>query len=288
MLWNFNKIAKDNGGNRAFGLPGYKASMDFVLERLVKRFGNKLDTYVQPFTHLFDQTRKIEVKGPDGKDVFVVSLFYNPATPLPGGISGELVNVPYEDGRGSGCFEDQWKNIDAKGKIALMKRGGCAFADMTILAKAAGAKAIIFYNNTPGPKYNGATLQAQNVGKLIPSGLIPLEDGEAWSKRVVAGEKLSVTLIVDSITETRETWNIISETKAGDKNNVVMLGAHLDGVQAGPGVNDDGSGSAALLEIIEALIQHSGIKNTVRFGFWGAEEVLSPPFTLYKRRRPPY
>ncbi|EFY97572.1 peptidase M28 family protein [Metarhizium robertsii] len=272
ILWNLNKIGDDHGGNRAFGTSGYKASLDFVLERVVNRFGKHLDTFVQPFDHLFHQVKKIQVKGPDGAQVYVISLQYNPGTPLPDGITGELVHVPYEADRGSGCFEDQWKNIDAQGKVALLKRGGCAFADMTLLAKAAGAKAVIFYNNTPGKNYSTATLQAKNVGKLIPSGLVALEDGEAWAARVAAGDKLSVTLVVDAVSETRETWNIISETKAGDKNNVVMLGAHLDSVLPGPGVNDDGSGTAALLEIIEQLIRYDGIKNTVRVAWWGAEE----------------
>lgn len=272
VLWNLNKIANDNGGNRAFGTPGYNASLDFVLERAVKRFGKHMDTYVQHFDHLFHQVRKIQVKGPDGKDEYVISLLYNPATPLPDGITGELVNIPFEGERGSGCFEDQWKNVDVKGKIALMKRGACPFADKVKFAKQYGATAAIFYNDTPGKSYGSATLQAINVGKLIPSGLIPLEDGEAWIKRLAAGEELTVTLIVDSIMEMRPSWNIISETKEGDPNNVVMLGAHLDSVLAGPGVNDDGSGTAALLEIMGSFKKYKGFKNKVRFAWWGAEE----------------
>ncbi|OAA55757.1 aminopeptidase Y [Cordyceps fumosorosea ARSEF 2679] len=68
-------------------------------------------------------------------------------------------------------------------------------------------------------------------------------------------------------------WNIIAETKLGDPNNVVMLGAHLDGVRAGPGINDDGSGSAAILEIATSLKNYTGLKNKIRFGWWGAEEL---------------
>ncbi|KAK2616529.1 hypothetical protein QQS21_000572 [Conoideocrella luteorostrata] len=272
VLWNLNKIANDNGGNRAFGTPGYNASLDFVLERAVKRFGKHMDTYVQPFDHLFHQVRKIEVKGPGGENVYVISLLYNPATPLPGGITAELVTIPVDDARGTGCFEDQWAKIDVKGKIPLVKRGTCAFADKVKLAKTHGAVAVMFYNDAPGKAYGSATLSAVNVGKLVPSGLIPLEDGQAWIKRLAAGEKLSVTLIVDSLAETRPSWNIISETKEGDPNNVVMLGAHLDSVLAGPGVNDDGSGTAALLEIMGSFKKYKGFKNKVRFAWWGAEE----------------
>ncbi|KAL3952504.1 hypothetical protein ACCO45_012447 [Purpureocillium lilacinum] len=271
VLWHFQKIARDNGGNRAYGLPGYNASMDFVLERAVKRFGKHMDTHVQEFTHLFETTRKISLTGPDGKDAVVVALMYNTATPLPGGVTAALINTPVDDTRGSGCFEDQWTGIDAKGKIALIKRGVCPIADKLKLAKAHGALAAVLYNQVSG-EISGATLSAENIGKLVPVGVTSLENGLAWSKRVAAGEELKVTLIVDAITETRPSWNIISETKEGDPNNVVMLGAHLDGVQAGPGVNDDGSGSAALLEIMGSLKKYGGFKNKVRLAWWGAEE----------------
>jgi aminopeptidase Y len=65
--------------------------------------------------------------------------------------------------------------------------------------------------------------------------------------------------------------NVLAESRTGDPNNVVMLGAHLDSVQAGPGINDNGSGSAVLLEIAE---QYAKVKplNKVRFAWWGAEE----------------
>ncbi|UNI15425.1 hypothetical protein JDV02_001960 [Purpureocillium takamizusanense] len=271
ILWNFNKIARDNGGNRAYGLPGYNASMDFVLERVQKRFGKHMNTYVQGFTHLFETTRNITLKGPDGKEAVVVGLMYNTATPLPGGVSAPLVNTPVDDTRGSACFEDQWKGLDVAGKIALIKRGVCPVADKLKLAKAGGALAAVLYNQASG-EIPGATLSAENIGKLVPVGVTTLENGEAWSKRVAAGERLTVTLVVDAVTETRPSWNIISETKEGDPSNVVMLGAHLDGVQAGPGINDDGSGSAALLVIMEEFTKYKGFKNKIRFAWWGAEE----------------
>jgi Zn-dependent M28 family amino/carboxypeptidase len=50
-----------------------------------------------------------------------------------------------------------------------------------------------------------------------------------------------------------------------------MAGAHLDSVQAGPGINDNGSGSAALLEVAENIAKLKP-QNTLRFAWWGAEE----------------
>lgn len=114
---------------------------------------------------------------------------------------------------------------------------------------------------------------AENRFDVVPTAVIPLEVGTEWKKSLTDGDEVTVTLLVDSIFEERETWNVIAETKAGDPDNVVFLGAHLDSVQAGPGVNDDGSGTAALLVILESLIKHEDIQNKVRFGWWGAEEV---------------
>lgn len=245
--------------------------MDFVLERAQKRFAKEMDTWVQPFTHTFEQTRDIWVRGPAGEDVYVITLLYNHPTPVPGGITAPLIDTPVDDERGSGCFEDQWTGIDATGKIALVKRGICAISDKLKLAKAHGAVAAILYNQTPGTDYGSATLSASNIGLLVPSGIIPLEVGTAWKARLAA-ETLTVTLLVDSIFEERESWNVISETKEGSPDSVVMLGAHLDSVQAGPGINDDGSGSTALLEIMGSLKKYKGFPNKVRFAWWGAEE----------------
>lgn len=88
----------------------------------------------------------------------------------------------------------------------------------------------------PGDSIGGATLSAANIGLLVPVGVITEEYGKGWKARLAQGEVLKATLVVDSINEPRDSWNIISETKEGDPNNVVMLGAHLDSVQAGAGM----------------------------------------------------
>ncbi|KAI1779520.1 peptidase family M28 [Hypoxylon cercidicola] len=269
-LWNFDRIAGENGGNRAFGLPGYRASVDYILERAQTRFSAQYDTLVQPFNHTFAQVRSISVTGPDGEAVEVVPLIYNPGTDA-GPISAPLIDTPVDDERGSACFEDQWEGIDATGKLALVKRGTCAIADKLKLAKAHGAVGVIMYNNAPGTP-SSATLGAENAGLLVPIGTIYEDVGASWKARLAAGEELVVGLAVDAVFEERETWNVIVETKEGDPDNVVVLGAHLDSVQAGPGINDDGSGSSALVEIMTALRSYAGFANKVRFAWWGAEE----------------
>ncbi|KAF6802121.1 peptidase family M28 [Colletotrichum sojae] len=272
ILWNLNKIGRDNGGTRAFGTPGYKASVDFVLERAQTRFAKQMDTWLQPFNHTFEETRALSVTGPDG-EVIAISAEYNTATPLPGGITAPLIDTPVDDENGSGCLPEAFEGIDATGKLALIKRGVCAISLKIKNAKAAGAVGVILYNQVPGDQITKPTLEAQNIGLLVPLGIITLETGEAWSAALAAGEEVTVTLIVDAIFEERETWNVISETKEGDPNNVIMLGAHLDSVLEGPGINDDGSGTAALLQLMGSVKKYSGFPHKIRFAWWGAEEV---------------
>ena len=65
--------------------------------------------------------------------------------------------------------------------------------------------------------------------------------------------------------------NVIAELEGKNDGNVVMSGAHLDSVPAGPGINDNGSGSAALLELAQALGNFKP-ENTLRLAWWGGEE----------------
>lgn len=70
--------------------------------------------------------------------------------------------------------------------------------------------------------------------------------------------------------------NVIATTKSGDQNNKLILGAHSDSVIAGPGINDNGSGINALLEVARALSKYK-INNAVTFAFWSAEEATELP-----------
>ena len=67
--------------------------------------------------------------------------------------------------------------------------------------------------------------------------------------------------------------NIIADWPGGDPAQVVMMGAHLDSVTAGPGINDNGSGSSMLLELALTLAaQNPAMAKHVRFGWWTDEE----------------
>ncbi|MCX5413620.1 M28 family metallopeptidase [Streptomyces sp. NBC_00059] len=69
-------------------------------------------------------------------------------------------------------------------------------------------------------------------------------------------------------------YNLIADWPGGDPNQVLMAGSHLDSVTSGAGINDNGSGSAAVLETALAVSRAQLAPDKhLRFAWWGAEEL---------------
>jgi Zn-dependent M28 family amino/carboxypeptidase len=113
----------------------------------------------------------------------------------------------------------------------------------------------------------GGTL-GEDSNPKIPVVSITKAKGELL--RAAPGE---ATLRLDAGVRVEKTRNVITQTKTGSTADVVMVGAHLDSVSEGPGINDNGSGVAAVLETALQLGPSAAVQNAVRFGFWGAEEL---------------
>jgi Zn-dependent M28 family amino/carboxypeptidase len=97
-------------------------------------------------------------------------------------------------------------------------------------------------------------------------------DAEALYAQVQVGEVV-VRVSTSTLSEVRTTTNVLADSPTGSDDRVVVVGAHLDSVIAGPGINDNGSGSSTILEIAEEMAELN-IRNRqkLRFAFWGAEE----------------
>jgi Zn-dependent M28 family amino/carboxypeptidase len=145
------------------------------------------------------------------------------------------------------------------GEIALVRRGTCFFRVKALNAERAGAAAVLVVDQNERPV--AGTLA--RPGLRIPALALGSAAGEG-----LAGRR--ATVVVRAVSEQRETANVIAETGPEDAKRVVMAGGHLDSVPAGPGLNDNGSGVAALLHIAERLADRG---RPLRFGFWGAEEI---------------
>jgi Zn-dependent M28 family amino/carboxypeptidase len=85
--------------------------------------------------------------------------------------------------------------------------------------------------------------------------------------------QVTLRLAVDASVEPRTTENVIADTTTGRADRTVVVGSHLDSVPEGPGINDNGSGSATDLEVALQMARLDiQPRNRVRFAFWGAEE----------------
>lgn len=258
-LEQFERIANENDGNRASGTSGYDASVDYVAGVLAD---NGFDVQTPEFEfHTFEVVT--ESLAAAGAGVEVKALGYSPSTG-PEGITARVVAAPVDDT--PGCEASDYDGLDVTGAIVLVDRGVCPFTAKQEIAAERGAVAVLVANNESG-RLVGGTLGEPNAGK-IPTGGLSLEEGAVL--RAALGE---VTLILDTTVETSKSRNVIAQTTTGSTDNVVVMGAHLDSVDEGPGINDNGTGVAAVLETAVQLGADPETTNAVRFAFWGAEEV---------------
>jgi Zn-dependent M28 family amino/carboxypeptidase len=260
----FQAIADANGGNRSSGTSGYDASVAYVVEKMTAA-GYHVTLHEFPFIFFpisLQQTAPI-------------SATYNslPATETGfGTVSAAVIpidiNLVPPRANTSGCEAADFVSF-AAGSIALIQRGTCPLATKVLNAEAAGASAVILLNqgDAPTPERSDLFVATLGVPNLITIPVLTTSylDGEALTQ---AGSQATVTV---GTPEIRTSHNVIAESPEGDPNNIVIAGAHLDSVLAGPGINDNGSGSAALLEVAEQMAEVTP-HNKVRFAWWGAEE----------------
>lgn len=212
-----NRIARENGGNRAFGLPGYEKSRDFVLER-VARFST-IDSWVQPFPGWFSETYNITLDVDTFGAVNVTTFTGAAGTPDRKPLTAPLIALPVNDVNGTGCTASDYNGVAVSGKIVIVKRGICAFGIKSSLARKSGAAGVLIWNNVQTPVFGSLGQQSD----YAPTGLISLTDGQAIIGKLEAGQNLQATLWIDAVSEYRESWNVIAETKGGDPDNVVVV-----------------------------------------------------------------
>ncbi|KAL8920996.1 MAG: hypothetical protein Q9172_004238 [Xanthocarpia lactea] len=245
--------------NRVFGSPGHNATVNYLYDQIAA-LGDYYDVELQPFVELYtDGTATLKVNGVDQE----AGLFtYSPS----GKFTQPLVSVS-----SSGCEAADYPST-LTGKIALISRGSCEFGLKSARAGAAGAVAAVIYDNVDGPAFAGTLGAAvRPEGPLIPTAGITLARGTALKNQLTGNATLTGDLNIVSIRENRTTYNVIAQTKGGDPNNVLVLTAHTDSVDEGPGINDNGSGTIGLLEVAIQLAKYS-VNNAIRFVWVSAEE----------------
>lgn len=279
-LWahmvKFQQIADANPGadghpSRNSGEPGYKASADYVAA-VMSAAGYDVTLQEYEFHYFsFVGTPVMREESPTARD-FGLGTEFNPG-PVAGSANAPLqaaggIFVPATPtpSSASGCTAADFATF-MPGNIALIQRGTCTFAQKVANAEAAGASAVVIFNEgNPGRTglFSGTLAGTETVPVLFTS----YEVGT----QLLAQSAPVLTINVQAIDDpNRSDWNVIADSKGGDPNNILVVDAHLDAIY-GAGMLDNASGSAAILDIAQQL-QNTNTRNKLRFIWFGGEEL---------------
>jgi Zn-dependent M28 family amino/carboxypeptidase len=271
-------IAAANGGNRAAGSPGHAESAELVAAELrAAGYDVTLEpTQVTAFTQ--DAASVLEIKGEGAPELRDVRDFKAMLLSPSGDVTAEVVALGFDpaaqpgDRNGIGCSPEDWSTVPF-GSIALVQPGNCRRRDVVLNAQAAGVVALITSYADWGPDHVLRPTLIEAEGLVIPVIGTTGATGLALLAASQAGQEVHVETHT-TVTQVA-TPNVIAETPGGDPAHVVMLCGHLDSVIDGPGVNDNGSGTMAILEIARELakLRPEGAPWKVRIAFWTAEEI---------------
>jgi Zn-dependent M28 family amino/carboxypeptidase len=251
-------IADASGGVRAAGTPGYEASVDLVVAEL-EEAGFAVETPSVEFTgfrELPGATLEVDDRTFAAPDE-LHALIYSPG----GEVTGPVAVLDE-----SGCEAEHFDGV-ADGSLVMTTVGGCFRRDQAINAAGAGASALIvgYPDRGPGEIFRPTLIDPGAVE-------IPVVSVPAEAVAALTATTEDVHLSVETEMEPATLRNVIAQL--GDGPEVVMLGAHLDSVFDGPGLNDNGSGVAALLEIARGVSETGVPEGTaIRVGLWGGEEL---------------
>ncbi|KAH7364791.1 putative leucine aminopeptidase 2 [Rhexocercosporidium sp. MPI-PUGE-AT-0058] len=244
------------GRNRLIGTAGHEGTVAWITS-VLDQYPDYYTYYLQPLSLSVGAGANLTIGG------VVTEAFAVDLAPA-GTVSAPVVSVA-----NLACDLTDFPPNTA-GKIALVFRGTCQSGIKAHNAFLAGAVGMIVYNNDVGT-LEGYSLQILPTagGPYVPTSGITRAEGLALVARLAAGE----TVVAGFTTKTNDivTNNIIAETIEGDHDNVIHISGHSDSVAAGPGINDNGSGTISILEVAIQLTSFS-VNNAVRFSWWTAEE----------------
>ena len=281
-------IANANNNTRDTRTSGYQASVNYVVGQL-KSYGYKpqivqfnLPEWVENSTPVLTRTdidpdesyTPGTAADDDSPNVDFITFELSP--------SGTLTNVPVvpttdvvipsPGGSTSGCEPEDYPAA-VSGAVALIQRGTCPFVQKLSEAQSAGAVGVILFNEGDTADRQNALFRAGPADLAIPSVLSSFAVGNELYQAYQAGQNPTVNMTIDAQVKDRFLPQVLAETQGGSPNRVVVAGAHLDSVAAGPGVNDDGSGTSAQLEIAKQIAAHRLVPNQkIRFMWFGGEE----------------
>ena len=270
-LQKFNDMALSGKGGRADGTPGYDAGVDYVAGALRAK-GFDVETPELQRLAMTDPGKPTLTVGGRGFPVDQASLLVNTK-------AGGLSAVSLRPAKPAGCAATDYGDVDVRGAFAVVDDTTCSVVDKQNVAVGLGAVGVLVVSD-PGTTGAPAGLFTPGYYQQLKTPVAVIDkDTDAQLRRTSA----PVQLTLDAKSVIVKFRNVLAQTKTGNAHNVVVAGAHLDAVPRSPGINDNASGVAAVLETALQLGASPPVTNAVRFAFWGAEEAGLEGSTNYVR-----
>lgn len=284
-LYNIAKESEKKYGHptRVIGSKGHWKTIKYILDQF-KEMKDYYEVSLQTFDALSGKINTFnltDVKSNEPIDNITAFSLSPPVKPF----IGKLIEIP-----NLGCSDADYEAVESfdaftsyhGDKIALIERGICPFGVKSELAGKHGFKGVVIYDNEPENTDGLHGTLGEPTEHTVSTIGVPYEVGQRLINNIILDSNYLLYFAMDSFVKKIKTKNVIVDTKHGDPNNIVALGAHSDSVEEGPGINDDGSGTISLLTVAKQLT-HYKIKNKVRFAWWSAEEegLLGSNFYAY-------
>ncbi|MFE1553727.1 M28 family peptidase [Streptomyces sp. NPDC058734] len=199
------------------------------------------------------------------------------ATGLPAGVTASFNPATVQSGQSSTLTLSASSNTAPGSSTVTVKGQGASLAHTVDYALTVGGT----QPDPTAPDISVANVQAHlaQLGTIASQNGGNRRAGSAGYTQSLAYVKGKLQAAGYTVTEqactscTYPSNNLIADWPGGPADKTVMFGAHLDGVSAGPGINDNGSGSATLLENALVLAQKNPtMTQHVRFAWWTDEE----------------
>ncbi|PWA03804.1 hypothetical protein BB558_000030 [Smittium angustum] len=265
------RIALENNGSRST-INGFNASAEYVIESLKE--ADACDIFVQNFkapvwTNLGEPTLVINAENNAIKFNYGVDFGYHRY----GGSSADIQNSQFVHIKNNACDPSTFPEV--KGKVAIIDSNiTCTLYEASYALELAGASAILISTTEFSKKLSNARIRTVEWKESDTLVTIPvLSITHSTFLTVLSSSKNTINIVTHSKIEIADTFNVFCVSREGYHNNTIVVGAHLDSVADGPGINDNGSGSSAILEFALLYAKKKlHPKNRIVFAWWGSEE----------------
>ncbi|CAF3407550.1 unnamed protein product [Rotaria socialis] len=283
-LSQFYRIALTENGTRAINTKGFNRTIDYIADYLsinTNYYINKTYFPIRTFQLASNPILLTSING------VIINRTYS--TDL---TKAEFFHIQYSTAinltdfttltviPNGGCLDEDWlsANPSPMGRIVLVKRGLCDFLPKAAFATKYQAKTLLFYNDGTSSDRNNPIFISLDRSNELPALFLSFDLGQELANAFLnSTNNVSVCLIIDLVNIPQfPVANICADTPTGDITQTILVGSHSDSVPDGPGINDNGSGSAANLALAVALFQtsiYTTLKYRIRFCWWGAEEI---------------